>query len=235
MDQMSLSYLTVFIAGIASLFSPCVLPLLPTYLAFLGGNSNTPNQQTTSRLRLLVNTSFFLIGFTTAFILMGASASYLGQLFLNYHSVIRKFGAVFIILMGLQLSGLLPLPILYQERRPLLKYTFQGPFGAFILGIALTAGWTPCIGPILATILMYAGTETTINQGALLLFVYALGFCLPFLAIAAFCNQLLKHLSLFYSWLPLIQRVSGVVIILSGLAIYFDIMNKFLAFLLSLS
>jgi len=235
MNETNISYFAVFIAGIASLFSPCVLPLLPSYIAFLGGNSNAQNQQAPPQWHLLVNTCFFLCGFTVVFILMGVSVSYLGQLFSNYQETIRKLGAVFMILMGVQLMGLLPVSALYQERRPLLKHTFRGPIGAFIFGVAITAGWTPCIGPILASILMYAGTEATINQGACLLFIYTLGFCLPFLAIAFFCNQLLKRLSRVYSWLPWIQRASGVVIILSAIAIYFDITNKILALLLRLS
>lgn len=231
-----ISLLAAFIAGIVSLFSPCVLPLLPTYFAFLGGNSGgVTNEQSSNRWRLCINALFFLCGFTIVFVMAGASASYIGQLFFNYQAIVRKFSAIFMMIMGIQLSGLLSIPVLQQEHRPLLNYTFQGPFGAFVFGIAVTAGWTPCIGPILASILMYAGTGETVNRGALLLFVYAMGFCLPFMLLAFLCNNFLSRFSSVYSWLPWIQRISGVVIILVGIAIYFDLMNALLAIIESFS
>lgn len=221
-------------AGIASLLSPCVLPLLPTYFAFLGGNSGSmASEESSSQWVLLRNSFFFLCGFTMVFVMMGASASFIGQLFFSYQEMIRKIGAVFMIIMGIQLTGFLTISLLQQERRPLLNYTFRGPIGSFIFGAAVTAGWTPCIGPILASILMYASTEEMVHHGAILLFVYAMGFCLPFILLAFLYNKFLFRLSSIYSWLPWIQRISGIAIILVGIAIYFDLMNTLLAILAS--
>lgn len=229
---MDISLLAAFIAGIVSLLSPCVLPLLPTYFAFLGGNSERRIDETiSSQWILLRNSLFFLWGFTMVFIIMGASASFIGQLFFDYQEILRKIGAVFIVIMGIQLTGFWAIPLLQQERRPLLHYTFRGPIGAFIFGAAVTVGWTPCIGPILASILMYAGTEETVNRGVSLLLAYAMGFCLPFMLLAFLYNKFLFRLSVLYYWLPWIQRISGIVIIFAGIAIYFDLMNTLLAIL----
>lgn len=229
---MDISLIAAFIAGIASLLSPCVLPLLPTYFAFLGGNSGSGmDEKASSQCLLLRNSLFFLCGFTMVFVIMGASASFIGQLFFSYQEIVRKIGAVFMVIMGIQLTGFLTISLLQQERRPLLNYTFRGPVGAFIFGAAVTAGWTPCIGPILASILMYAGTEEMVNRGAVLLLVYAMGFCLPFMLFALLYNKFLFRLSSIYSWLPWIQRISGIAIILVGITIYFDFINTLLGIL----
>ena len=224
---MDISLAAAFLAGAASLFSPCVLPLLPTYFAFLGANSAGQADEKA----LLQNSFFFFCGFTLVFVLMGVSASLIGQLFFNYQELLRKIGAVFMIVMGMQLSGILNIKFLQREKRPLLEHAFRGPLGAFVFGAAVTAGWTPCIGPILAAILMYAGTTETVREGGALLLVYALGFCLPFMLLAFLYKKFLFRCSFLYEWLPLIQRVSGLIIILAGVALYLDLMNALLAFL----
>jgi cytochrome c-type biogenesis protein len=128
--------------------------------------------------------------------------------------------------MGLQVLGVLKLPGLGREYRPLLQGRFAGPGGAFLLGLAFTAGWTPCTGPILATILMYAGAAATVAQGAFLLFVYAMGFCLPFLALAIVINRYFNQIKGIYKWLPLIQKIAGVILVVAGVMMYFDWMQK---------
>ncbi|MBC8014374.1 MAG: cytochrome c biogenesis protein CcdA [Sporomusaceae bacterium] len=228
---MQISLVAAFMAGMVSLLSPCVLPLLPTYFAFLGGNSESVGEKSSSQWVLLRNSCFFLSGFTLVFVIMGASASFIGQLFFDYQDLIRKTGAIFMILMGIQLTGLLTIPALQQERRPLLQYSFRGPIGSFLFGVAVTTGWTPCIGPILASILMYASTEEMVQQGAVLLFVYAMGFCLPFILLAFLYNKFLFRFSSIYSWLPWIQRISGIAIILVGIGIYFNWINVLLSIL----
>jgi cytochrome c-type biogenesis protein len=229
---MDISLIAAFLAGMASLLSPCVLPLLPTYFVFLGGNSEKKVEGMSSgQWVLLRNAFFFLCGFTMVFIIMGASASLIGQLFFDYQEVIRKIGGIFMVVMGIQLTGLLSISFLQQERRPLLQYAFQGPLGAFVFGAAVTVGWTPCIGPILASILMYAGTEEMVNHGAILLFVYAMGFCVPFMMLAFLYQKFLFRWTGIYAWLPWIQRVSGIGIIMVGVIIYFDVMNTILAML----
>lgn len=201
-----------FLAGLLSFLSPCVLPMLPTFSAILAGGSRRP----------YVSVTAFLAGFTTMFILMGATASFLGQFLFEYQAFVRKAGALLIILMGLFMIGLLGTSVLNREYRPFLNRKFQGPFGAFLLGMAFTVGWTPCTGPILATILIYAGESATIVKGALLLFIYALGFSLPFFCLTVVWNQYLSRLRNFYDWLPKIQIVAGVLLVLLGIAIWFN-------------
>ncbi|WP_425060675.1 Thiol:disulfide interchange protein DsbD [Sporomusa carbonis] len=220
----NLTLLTVFGAGVVSFLSPCVLPLLPTYTALLAGTGAQDRQP--GCWTFLMNASCFLSGFTLVFVAMGATASYLGQLFFDYQDMIRKAGAVFMVLMGLQVLGVLQIPRLGREYRPLLNSAFNGPVGAFVLGLAFTAGWTPCTGPILATVLMYAGTTATVSQGAFLLFIYAMGFCLPFLAIALLINRYMSKIQGMYGWLPVIQKTAGLILITAGIVIYFDLLQK---------
>lgn len=224
----NLTLITVFIAGAVSFLSPCVLPVLPTYTAFLAGAGIKTTEVMKSRWGFLFNALCFLSGFTIVFVVMGATASYFGQIFLDYQEVIRQSGAVFMVLMGFHLFGFFKIPALQREYRPFLTSTLRGPIGAFILGVAFTAGWTPCIGPILASILVYASTTATLGQGALLLFVYAMGFCIPFLIMALLLNKYLYKVRSVYKWLPIVQRSSGVVLIVTGIIIYFDLMQKVL-------
>lgn len=226
----SMPLLTAFGAGVVSFLSPCVVPLLPTYTAFLAGSGVKDGEQP-AKWRFLLNSIFFLAGFTCVFVAMGATASLFGQFFFDYQDSIRKFGAVFMIIMGVHLLGVLQLSFLHQEYRPLLSSTFQGPLGAFILGVAFTAGWTPCTGPILASILVYAGTSATMGQGALLLFVYAMGFSVPFFLIAYLMNRYLGSVRSLYRWLPIIQKGAALVLILVGLCVYFDVLNQVLGLL----
>lgn len=228
----NITLLTVFGAGIISFLSPCVLPMLPTYTALLAGTG--VQNSTGSRWTFFVNAVSFLSGYTIIFVVMGATASYVGELFLDYQEVIRKVGAVFMVIMGLQVLGVLKIPGLEREHRPFLNSTFAGPVGAFLLGLAFTAGWTPCTGPILATVLMYAGASATVSQGAFLLLVYSLGFCLPFLALAMLINRYMNKIRGMYKWLPVIQRVAGVILIVAGTFIFFDLMQKGLGVLWNL-
>lgn len=226
----NVTLLTAFAAGLLSFLSPCVLPVVPTFSALLAG-TETPQEK--AGIRFWLNAACFLLGFTLVFVVMGATASFFGQLLLEHQRLIQKTGAVFMVLMGLHLTGFFSVGLLQREYRPLLKYTFQGPLGAFLLGIAFTFGWTPCTGPILATILVYAGSTATLTQGALLLFIYSMGFCLPFLALAAVIRRYLVSLNSFYVWLPSIRRVAGIILILIGLTIFFDLMQKWLGFIWS--
>ncbi|QDR80171.1 cytochrome c biogenesis CcdA family protein [Sporomusa termitida] len=221
----NLTLVTVFGAGVVSFLSPCVLPLLPAYTALLAGSREQSTADSGRRI-FMINAISFLSGFTLVFVAMGATASYIGELFFEYQELIRKGGAVFMVLMGLQIVGVLKIPGLAREFRPFLQGNFAGPLGAFLLGLAFTAGWTPCTGPILATVLMYAGAMATVGQGALLLFIYAMGFCLPFLIMAIVINRYCNKIQRVYRWLPLIQKAAGGILIAVGLLIYFDLLAK---------
>ena len=234
MESIDISFLTVFVAGLISFFSPCVLPMLPAFVAVLGGSADSAAEKgERGRWRFFSNLFFFFSGFALVFIAMGATASYLGQFFMEYQEIVRKVGAVFIALMGLHLMGFLRVAGLYREYRPFLQRTFQGPLGAFVLGVAFTAGWTPCTGPILAAILVYAGTTATVSQGIWLLFIFTIGFSLPFWLLALFLHRVLPWLRHIYQWLSLLQGVAGFILLLTGVILYFDLMQRILGFLLS--
>lgn len=228
--ELTMSWLTAFGAGLVSFLSPCVLPLVPTYTAFLAG-SGVKDGTKPEEWRFFLNSVSFLSGFTLVFVAMGATASLFGQFFFDYQDTIRKFGALFMIVMGLQMIGVFRFTALSREYRPLLSTTFQGPVGAFILGVAFTAGWTPCTGPILASILVYAASADTVGEGALLLFVYALGFTVPFFLITLLMNRYLPSIKTFYQYLPAIQRGAAIILIIAGILVYFDLVQVVISYL----
>jgi cytochrome c-type biogenesis protein len=234
MDQNHVTLLTAFIAGFLSFLSPCVIPVLPTYTAFLTGagrQGTGAGSKEGDNWHFLLHASCFFCGFILVFVVMGATASYFGQVFLVYQQIIRQVGAFFMVLMGLHLLGVLKVSWLEREYRPLLTNTLQGPIGAFILGVAFTAGWTPCTGPILASILLYASVTTSLQEGALLLFVYAMGFSVPFLLVSVLFKNYFYKVRKIVRWLPLLHRLAGVVLLIIGVILYFDLMQRVFGFL----
>jgi len=223
MELGNITIFAAFIAGLLSFASPCVLPMLPTFSAMLSGT--VPGQENQS-WKIYLNTLCFLAGFTVVFMIMGATASLLGEWFFDHQEGIRKIGAFLIIVMGLMSSGLIRITPLEREYRPFLVRTFHGPFGAFLLGISFTVGWTPCTGPILATILLYAGGAATVGIGALLLVVYAMGFSIPFFLLVVILRRYLFRIRNIYEWLPMLQQMSGYLLIVIGVFIWMDWMEK---------
>ena len=228
MDGSDISLLAAFMAGVVSFVSPCVLPVIPVYIAMLAGSGSEPE---TAQRRLVVNTVFFMAGFTIVFLLMGATASLVGQFFFDYQQVIRKAGALFMVFMGLVLAGFIQLPALARDWRPLQAGAVTGPFGAMLLGMAMTAGWTPCIGPILASVLTYAGIGNTLERGVYLLLFYAAGFAVPFLLFSLFCRRFIDQIRSWYRWLPLLQKAAGLVLVVTGGLLYFNLVQKGLGIL----
>jgi cytochrome c-type biogenesis protein len=222
MQGHDISLLAAFAAGAVSFLSPCVLPVVPAYLAVLAGGEDGTRRQ------FVVRTACFFAGFTVVFVAMGATASLLGRLFLEHQDIVRRVGAVFIVLMGLQLAGLLRLPGLDRERRFTPGASLRGPLGAFVLGLAITAGWTPCVGPILAAILAYAGIDGTVGRGILLLTAYSAGFALPFLLFTLLYRRYSARIRTRYRWLPLIQRAAGAVLVATGVLLYFNLLQQVL-------
>ena len=208
-----------FLAGFLSFISPCVLPLLPTFSLILAKNSQ---QDGGEARRLYTNTTAFLAGFTLVFVLLGASASLLGAWLFSYQELLRQGAAVLIIIMGLFMTGWIRIPLLLREYRPFQRRGFDGIGGAFLLGCGFTLGWTPCTGPMLATILLYAGDTATVGAGALLLLVYSLGFAVPFFLLAVIWRRHIMKLREFYQYLPRIQQAAGIVLVLLGVLLWSD-------------
>jgi len=220
------SILVAMGAGLLSFLSPCVLPLIPSYLAFVGGLSldeiQGPVSHSTHRRHLLLRSLAFIAGFSAIFIAFGASATALGQLLFDYQLVIRKVGGVLVILFGLHIAGWLTLPFLMRERHLELKGRPGGALGAFLVGVTFAAGWIPCVGPILGSILLMAGTSQTAGQGIFLLAAYSAGLAVPFFLSAVLFSRFLRFFNRFKRLLPWVSRVSGVFLILVGLLLLTD-------------
>lgn len=169
-----------FLAGLLSITSPCCLPLIPGYLSYLTGVSAGE----ANRSRVMTSAGLFVAGFAIVFTALGATASLLGQFLLGALPVLLKVAGVFVLVMGLAMLGVLKIPFLWSEKRLDLRKIRPGPAGALPLGMAFAFGWTPCIGPILGTILAYAAATQTASTGASLLLVYSLGMGIPFLSVA---------------------------------------------------
>lgn len=227
----SVSLFVAFVAGILSFLSPCVLPLVPSYLSFVTGMSLEDLQQGVDRRATLIHSLLFVAGFSIIFITLGASASFLG-VFLRYYEVwIARIGGALIIVLGLHLTGIFRIAPLMRERRVQVNDKPAGYVGTIGVGAAFGAGWTPCIGPVLGAILTLAGTEESVGAGVVLLSVYSLGLAIPFLISALALDLFLNTFSRFRRLLPLVEKASGVMLIVLGLLLAtgsFTILSSYL-------
>lgn len=213
----SIGITIAFGAGILSFLSPCVLPLVPSYLSFVTGMSLEDLQEGVDRRATLVHSLLFVAGFTGIFLLLGASASFLGQFLRQYEVWIARVGGAIILVLGLHLAGAFRLTPLMREHRVYLKDKPAGYLGTVGVGAAFGAGWTPCIGPVLGAILTFAASQSQFWSGVGLLFVYSLGLALPFLFSALALDAFLRAFGRFRRFLPVVQVLSGVVLVLLGL------------------
>jgi len=209
----NVGYIGAFLGGILSFLSPCILPLIPSYVSFITGVSfedmKTGDKRLIRRLTLF-NSMAFITGFSTVFVLLGVSSSFVGAILGYYYDYIRIGGGIIIIILGLYVMGVLKIGFLSKERKVHLHARPRGYTGAFIIGITFGAGWTPCIGPILGSILILASTAGSAMYGFKLLLVYSLGLAIPFLTTSLAINTFLSHFRV-------IQRYMRVILILSGL------------------
>ncbi|MDP2167055.1 MAG: cytochrome c biogenesis protein CcdA [Thermodesulfovibrionales bacterium] len=216
-----ISFSLAFLAGVLSFLSPCVLPLIPSYVSFITGVSfeKLASHEDRARVRKLtiVNSLFFIGGFSSVFIALGASSSYLGTLLFDYQDWLRIGGGVLIIVFGLFIAGFLKLDFLMKEKKFHLHGRPAGYAGAFLIGMTFAAGWTPCIGPILGSILLYASTKGSAAYGLKLLAVYSLGLALPFLIASLAINTFLSRIKAFYRFMRVIMVVSGLILIAFGI------------------
>lgn len=220
------SYPLAFLAGMLSFLSPCVLPLFPSYLSFITGLSFENLKDSTNKKQILfltaTNSFVFICGFTLVFMALGASSSALGGFFQTYNREIKIVGAVLIIIFGLFISGILNINFLLREKKIHLSGKPAGYVGTFLVGLTFALGWTPCIGPILGTILLYASTAGSAMYGLKLLFVYSLGLALPFFISSLAFNSFIGHFQKVYKHMKVIMAVSGVVLILFGILLLTD-------------
>jgi len=214
-EPASLGLLVAFVAGLLSFLSPCVLPLVPSYIGFLTGMS-LPEMAGRRRVALL-HALLFVLGFSLIFMLLGASATALGRALNYYQQWLQRIGGVLIILFGLVCLGVIRLSVLNQERRLQLEHKPVGFLGSAVVGMAFGAGWTPCIGPVLGAILGLAATTQDLSRGLLLLGMYSAGLAVPFLLAAAALEVFLDWFQRFRRYLPWVMRLSGALLVLVGL------------------
>lgn len=225
-------YFGVALAGLASFLSPCVLPLVPPYLGYLGGmtldqlsNESEVDQRTWSRV--VGAAIFFVFGFTTVFVGFGAGASTIGQFLLSYRSELGTAAGIIIVLFGLHFLGIMHISLLYSEARYSTKFS-EATFGsAYIMGLAFAFGWTPCIGPVLATVLTLAATDAGLSSGIKLLFAYSLGLGLPFILAAIAIQPFLSFLTRFKKYFGVLEKVMGLLLIATGVSFIFGTQNWF--------
>jgi cytochrome c-type biogenesis protein len=218
-DAGSVSLGLAFAAGVLSFLSPCVLPIVPSYVSFVTGLTLEELREgdgRAARRQAAVHSALFILGFGGLFVLLGATATAMGGVLVHYLPVLQQVGGVVVILFGVYMLGLLRIPSLMEERRVHLASRPAGKIGSVVAGAAFGAGWTPCIGPVLATILLYAGLEATVLRGTLLLAVYALGLGLPFFVAAVALNWFLSSTRGLRRWLGALERVTGGFLVLVG-------------------
>ncbi len=214
------SYPAAAIAGLLSFLSPCVLPLVPPYLTFIAGTTVEEIAAAgTKRARrdVALAAILFVLGFSTVFVALGATASVFGQFIRQYITILSAAAGIVIIAMGLHFLGIWRIAFLYREARVNVEKPI-GLWGAYVMGLAFAFGWTPCIGPILAAILALAGTEDTVARGALLLGVYSAGLGVPFLLAAFAIEPFMGFLQKFKKNFGLVEKVVGVLLVLTGIA-----------------
>ncbi len=231
--------LAAFLAGLLSFLSPCVLPLVPGYVSLISGASVEELQSSERRLlgTVMLHSITFVLGFSVVFIALGAVATGVGQVVNEYHSLLSKIAGVIVIIFGLHLTGILKIKALYADKRMHDVKGSSSAIGSFAVGFAFAFGWTPCIGPILATILVLASAQGTVMKGVVLLAVYSLGLAVPFLLTSLGIDRFLAFYGRFRKHLHTVEVLSGILLIAIGVLIflnnlrllsgYFSFFNRF--------
>lgn len=209
---------TAFIAGILSFFSPCILPLIPIYISLFTGLSTSEIYKGSSRLRILIHTLMFVAGFSTVYLAMGAGSSVIGSIFLDYQDIWRIIGGIILILFGILLFGLIKGGFFMRQFRLNIPIQKTGtPVGAFLIGIGFAAGWSPCIGPILGSILIYSSMSANFLEGMKILGAYSFGIAIPFMMSSMLIDTVMRLLKKYMKIFMLINYLLGVILILLGL------------------
>jgi len=230
-----ISFPLAFLAGIMSFLSPCVLPLLPSYVSFITGVSfedlTTGTDRRKIRYLTITNSLTFILGFSSVFVALGASSSAVGKFMFEYQEWIRIGGGILIIVFGLFVAGFLKMDFLLRDKKAHLSGKPAGYVGTFLVGMTFAAGWTPCIGPILGTILLYASSQGSAFYGFKLLAVYSLGLALPFFISSLAINSFLSYSKKLMRYMRVIMIVSGLLLILFGILLLTNRVREFTGFL----
>jgi cytochrome c-type biogenesis protein len=239
----NVTLLTALAAGVISFISPCVLPIVPGYISFISGASLTElkNQIDLDAARrrelfwrVTMNSLFFVVGFSVVFVAMGASATYIGQWFAANRLVLARIAGAAIVVLGLHTMGLTPIRWLNYEKRIHAETKPMGVFGSFLIGLAFAFGWSPCIGPILAGVLVLAAQQETVSQGILLLAAYSLGLGIPFVATGVAINRFLNFFGRIKKHMRLVEVAAGVLLVAVGVLVFTDslqMLSRYFTFL----
>lgn len=229
----NIGILTAFTAGVVSFLSPCVLPLVPGYISYVSGNTLSElGKSTAARFSALILGLWFVFGFSTVFVMLGATATALSRLLLFYRYEANIVGGLIVIVFGIFMTGLVRMPWMQRDTRFHAKIRGGRPMGAYLLGLAFGFGWTPCIGPVLGAILTISAVSSTASSGILLLSVYSLGLGLPFLLSTAFADGLLRRRKEVGRVGRLLQAGAGGVMVVMGVAMITGTMSVFSFWLL---
>ena len=235
-DGLDISFAAAFVAGLISFVSPCVLPIVPPYLAFLAGTSfqemTDENPSLEVRWRIIRSAILFVAGFATVFVALGATATSIGRLVSEHLDTLSVIAGMVIFAMGVHFTGLVRIPLLYREARVHLERKPAGPLGSYLVGLAFAFGWTPCVGPVLAAVLFKAGAEENVSEGAMLLASYAAGIGVPFILAAAFAGLFLGAIARFRPWMGVVEKIMGVLLMLTGVAFMTGMMPRFATWML---
>lgn len=220
MANESISYIVAFTAGVLTYLSPCLLPMIPAFIAYITGVSFDDFKDASKgreiRRKTVIHALLFILGFSLIFVLLGLTATIVGKSLFRYQGVIRIAGGILIMLFGLQLAGILKLDFLIKERKINIAARSASYLGSFLIGVTFAAAWTPCAGPILGSILVLAGSKANTATGAKLLVTYSAGIAVPFFVTALLVNSFLEHLNKLKKILNSINIIGGVFLIIVG-------------------
>ncbi|MCM3571253.1 cytochrome c biogenesis protein CcdA [Neobacillus mesonae] len=219
--------------GLLSFFSPCVFPLLPAYITHLTGGKIENSMIHVNRKKLYMRSIGFIVGFSIIFIALGASASFIGKILMNYRLVIMQAAGILIIIFGLQMAGLLKFKLLMKEKKIQSKHHSKSMFGSVLLGMAFASGWSPCVGLALSSILLLASSSDTLSQGIFLLGAYSLGMAIPFFVITIVVSYSLKTMKKINKHLSKLSFVNGIIMVMLGFLVLSGQMQKISAWLSS--
>lgn len=223
----NLNLILVFIEGLLSFFSPCVLPIIPVYISILSNSSqDILNNEDFKSSSLLKNTIFFTLGICTTFFLLGMTIGTFSQFFIDNKNLLMLIGGVLIIFMGIFYMELINIPLLQRDKRLNMKVKDMNILTSYLLGFTFSFGWTPCIGPMLASVIIMASGSESLLAGNLLVGIYSIGFILPFIIVAIFYKKLFERFNNTKKYLPILKKIGGIILIISGLIMIYNGLDK---------